>query len=182
MHKITLTALAAIAAFAAVAPAQAALGIPCANADISPTAIDCAGFVQGNAIGGSATSPTAASLLAELGYTGSLTGLELIEGLAGSTVINFNTLLVGQTVVGIHFGNGQGSPGSGDGNDTAFYLFDAGAGLDTFTLNFNASSNARLYSTGAVPEPGTWAMMLLGFGGMGVAMRRSRRRVVAQLA
>jgi hypothetical protein len=29
--------------------------------------------------------------------------------------------------------------------------------------------------TGAVPEPGTWAMMLLGFGGMGVAMRRRRR-------
>ena len=28
---------------------------------------------------------------------------------------------------------------------------------------------------GAVPEPGTWAMMLLGFGGMGVALRRSRK-------
>ena len=27
----------------------------------------------------------------------------------------------------------------------------------------------------AVPEPGTWAMMLLGFGGMGVAMRRRRK-------
>jgi hypothetical protein len=27
----------------------------------------------------------------------------------------------------------------------------------------------------AVPEPGTWAMMLLGFGGLGVAMRRRRR-------
>ncbi|WP_308517336.1 PEPxxWA-CTERM sorting domain-containing protein [Sphingomonas flavescens] len=28
----------------------------------------------------------------------------------------------------------------------------------------------------AVPEPATWAMMLLGFGGIGVAMRRSRNR------
>lgn len=27
-----------------------------------------------------------------------------------------------------------------------------------------------------VPEPATWALMLLGFGGMGMALRRSRRR------
>ena len=34
-----------------------------------------------------------------------------------------------------------------------------------------------------VPEPGTWAMMLIGFGAAGVAMRRSRRNVkVRQLA
>ncbi len=29
----------------------------------------------------------------------------------------------------------------------------------------------------AVPEPSTWAMMLLGFGGIGLAMRRSRRNM-----
>jgi len=32
---------------------------------------------------------------------------------------------------------------------------------------------------GAVPEPGTWMMMLLGFGAMGVAMRRDRKKLVA---
>jgi hypothetical protein len=37
-------------------------------------------------------------------------------------------------------------------------------------------------STPAVPEPGTWALMLLGFGGMGVAMRRNRRRGTSTLA
>jgi hypothetical protein len=35
---------------------------------------------------------------------------------------------------------------------------------------------------GGVPEPSTWAMMLLGFGGMGVAMRRRRKPALAQLA
>ncbi|HEX8838885.1 MAG TPA: PEPxxWA-CTERM sorting domain-containing protein, partial [Sphingomicrobium sp.] len=33
----------------------------------------------------------------------------------------------------------------------------------------------------AVPEPATWAMMLLGFGAIGVSMRR-RKPVLAQLA
>jgi hypothetical protein len=29
---------------------------------------------------------------------------------------------------------------------------------------------------GGVPEPATWGMMLLGFAGIGMALRRSRRR------
>lgn len=38
-------------------------------------------------------------------------------------------------------------------------------------------------NVGAVPEPGTWAMMLLGFGAMGVSLRRRRKSsTFAQLA
>jgi hypothetical protein len=33
-----------------------------------------------------------------------------------------------------------------------------------------------------VPEPATWAMMLLGFGAMGIAIRRRRQPVLAQIA
>jgi hypothetical protein len=36
--------------------------------------------------------------------------------------------------------------------------------------------------TAAVPEPATWGMMLLGFAGIGVALRRSRRPMLAQIA
>ena len=46
------------------------------------------------------------------------------------------------------------------GTGTDFHPF----GIDN--INFTA---------GAVPEPGTWAMMLLGFGGIGMAMRRRRQ-------
>jgi hypothetical protein len=36
--------------------------------------------------------------------------------------------------------------------------------------------------TAAVPEPGTWAMMLLGFGAIGYSLRRSRRKAALQTA
>jgi len=35
----------------------------------------------------------------------------------------------------------------------------------------------RTYVDTAVPEPAAWALMILGFGGAGVAMRRHRRRM-----
>lgn len=35
---------------------------------------------------------------------------------------------------------------------------------------------------GAVPEAATWAMMLLGFGGIGIAMRRRGKPALAQIA
>ena len=31
---------------------------------------------------------------------------------------------------------------------------------------------------GAVPEPGTWAMLMIGFAGLGAAMRRSKRKSI----
>jgi hypothetical protein len=40
----------------------------------------------------------------------------------------------------------------------------------------------HITSVPAVPEPATWAMMLLGFGGIGFSMRRSRRPALAQVA
>lgn len=47
--------------------------------------------------------------------------------------------------------------------------------LGTYSGNFN-------FAVAPVPEPATWAMMLLGFAGIGFAMRRSRKPVLAQLA
>jgi hypothetical protein len=40
----------------------------------------------------------------------------------------------------------------------------------------------RVRVLAAVPEPATWAMMLLGFAGIGFAVRRSRKPGLAQLA
>ncbi len=108
-------------------------------------------------------------------------------GDANTGVINFATHLNGTTVFGIHVG------GAGDknGQGTFFFQFDAGAGVDSITItnragaNNSGLSNAALFWTGvaAVPEPGTWAMMLVGFGAIGASMRRRRSaRPIPQLA
>lgn len=52
----------------------------------------------------------------------------------------------------------------------AGYTFD-GSQLDTATPVFRIS-----FSAVAVPEPGTWAMMILGFGVIGSAMRSAKRQ------
>ena len=35
------------------------------------------------------------------------------------------------------------------------------------------------FVAGVVPEPATWAMMLLGFGGLGATMRQRRKSIAA---
>ena len=61
--------------------------------------------------------------------------------------------------------------------DVRFNNFPLGTGFKSGNLIF-ASTTASFPGArvGAVPEPATWAMMLLGFGAVGSAMRRSRRK------
>jgi hypothetical protein len=48
---------------------------------------------------------------------------------------------------------------------------------DTYFFEFKQNNYSPLDAPPPpVPEPATWGMMLLGFAGMGMAMRRSRRR------
>ncbi|HEX4180045.1 MAG TPA: PEPxxWA-CTERM sorting domain-containing protein [Caulobacteraceae bacterium] len=57
--------------------------------------------------------------------------------------------------------------------DTISFLVDGGS-LDN--CGFCNLSTGLTATISAVPEPETWAMMLVGFGGMGAAMRSTRRR------
>jgi hypothetical protein len=45
-----------------------------------------------------------------------------------------------------------------------------------YSAAMSETTDVSLVQT-AVPEPSTWAMMLLGFAGLGFAFRQSRRRV-----
>jgi hypothetical protein len=66
------------------------------------------------------------------------------------------------------FGVGDGS-GAGAGFNALADNLALTTSSGTTSVNFASSSVA------AVPEPATWALMLIGFGGMGASMRRSRK-------
>ena len=72
---------------------------------------------------------------------------------------------------------------------SSVFAFNTVVNPGMYTLNFNGSlasggstASGNVKQLGAVPEPATWGLMLLGFGGMGVSLRRSRKRVIAQIA
>jgi hypothetical protein len=67
--------------------------------------------------------------------------------------------------VGVTFGGTAFSVGFGGTQNQIAY--------DNITLG---SSNPGGGGNNAVPEPGTWAMMLIGFGAIGFTMRRQRRQ------
>jgi hypothetical protein len=95
-------------------------------------------------------------------------------------------------------GSATACPTSACANRLIFYSLDnTGAPADVGPLTLGATINSVIenadgsfvftvpppgvnvydgFSTSAVPEISTWAMMLLGFAGLGFAFRRSRRR------
>ena len=163
----------------------------------TPDAIACAGYYSGNLLNGSPTdiaNQQAAidSLPGTFQWNGNWSALEastnpdsVITSLTNGNQLNFGTTMFGLTIIGAHFGNVSGPAG----NVSVFWLFDFGTtGANFVTLDDPTGwSNAALYTTQSrppIPEPATWAMMLLGFGAAGAAMRRSRRKtaMLAQIA
>ncbi len=66
---------------------------------------------------------------------------------------------------------------AGSAHANGRFIFDFAAPVTSAT--FSSTSNAFEVASvagGAVPEPATWALMLIGFGGAGIGLRSSRRR------
>jgi hypothetical protein len=131
--------------------------------------------------------------------------------LNGATILNPNTALFDEIRYSTNMPNGIGDVElcfttnncAGGGSD-GLSIGQSGSG--SFTLNFgnvnlaeltldnfavryqavtgpgvmNGSATGRQITT-AVPEPGTWALMLVGFGAVGFSMRRRRRQAGAIL-
>ena len=178
--KIALAA-AAIGLGTMATPAQATLTItnPCSTVTPVPNAIGCAGYYSGNLLGGSPGDLTdqSAALTALLGYPFTVDQTlwntlnsdgDVVTSLTGG-MLSFGVPLSGQVVIGVHFGDA----GTGFGDRSVFYLFNFTSPVSGITLNTPGFSNAALYMN-AVPEPGSWALMILGFTGIGIALGRRR--------
>lgn len=89
-----------------------------------------------------------------------------------------------QTFTGGQLNNNLGAGGNQSvSTQNGRVIFDA-QGLASITgARFTSGQNSFEFDNlvGAVPEPGTWALMIFGFGAAGVVFRR-RRRVDGKLA
>lgn len=99
-----------------------------------------------------------------------IAGVAQLNGQGGyvfNTLLGWGNLYSGSAFVsGLSIGAGSGFGAGFSANvDNLAFTTDAG----TTRYNFASASVA------AVPEPATWAMMLMGFGAMGISLRRRRR-------
>jgi hypothetical protein len=97
---------------------------------------------------------------------------------------NLFNALEGTTLVDILInGSVFGQYSVANGENFFGFLAAPGTGFTSIGFDTNGTGVVDLRqvriglanSVPAIPEPGTWAMMLLGFGGIGFAMRRNRR-------
>lgn len=92
--------------------------------------------------------------------------------------VQLNGALQGSQQLGFGFLNGTIDP-----NQNIYFT----SGSDsTYRIDLTGGANSQFHDTffaqigngavAAVPEPATWGMMMLGFGAMGFALRRNRRK------
>ena len=184
--KYVLQAGIAAIALAVAAPASASLTLvaPCDATRTNPDADACAGYYDGNLNSNSREADLNAALDVLMGgsfdpdvvFVDIEDTKDFFEVLGG--VLNFDSPLVGQQILSLHFGNAQNEFGT---DVTVLYLFNFASPTSSIILGQDGFSNGLLIG-GGVPEPATWAMMLLGFGAVGFSMRRRRRALMPQVA
>ncbi len=150
--KQFLTPTLALATLLSLGTTSASAATACSFSDLTNVTVTaCTGLFEGNLL--SASPQDAAALAAALAPLTTTTTYseKLLNSKEGypdpSNIINFSTMLYGNTVIGLHFGGKDGG--------TGFYAFDAGtAGVDMLTVSAQLAgvrSGAAIFVTQAAP-------------------------------
>jgi PEP-CTERM motif len=113
------------------------------------------------------------------------TSLAIYWGSIDGNPSNINSISISMgafTLTGTELATMFGADGGGNQVDPAGNQLIRITGLDPFTTaSFSSTRNAFEFTLANVPEPSTWAMMVLGFAGLGYAAfrRNSKGRALA---
>jgi hypothetical protein len=158
----------------------------------SPYTVGDLTFVEGgqSLIGG--TSPgttynTARSLFTDNFVAGTTVQIAGLHNLFAVNAGNFLGTGPGVFQVTTNLGGYSFTPTVGDATNLGpltFVGFKAGAGEYFTSVNFSGAyatgvTDVQLGTAAAVPEPAGWALMLIGVGALGAALRRQRRALPA---
>ena len=106
--------------------------------------------------------------------------------LAGSQNINFTSITLDGSPFTLISGAGAAEQWACCGaGGLGSLVLDVGSHNSTLVGNLigaNPGSYSGTINVQPVPEPATWAMMLLGFAGIGMTIRRRRQPALAQVA
>ena len=181
MRKLFLAAVAAAAVAAGSTSASAAniiTGINSTTLNSTGTSGPFGAVVN--------TSPFGDAFTFNLNLPSNTNGQISTISLTGTRDINFSSIFIDTAANAF-------SKTSSDPNPEAWALLNPivlTSGAHTLFVNgslasgvANASYSGTLnISPAAVPEPAAWALMLLGFGAIGMTLRRGRKPILAQLA
>ena len=135
-------------------------------------------------LGGQTAIGSAINFVTPQFATNSFTGVRNIIDVSGDGATNdgANTLAARNAALAAGINQINGLPILGETGLLAFYQNNVQGGVGSFTTpaasfaDFGAAVQTKIGReiTGGVPEPTTWAMMVMGFGALGFALRRRR--------
>ena len=180
MRKLGMIVGAAIAM--AASPSQAATFIP--------------GSPEFRVIGNISNGPVAASIGNTIDFVGDFTDTFLFRidqfGTGSGSITSGTTALLSSTDLDIISVMVNGQPAlksfSSDGLTERFDISNVqilsgelnSIVVTGFSRGFGSYGGNATFLPGAVPEPATWAMLMLGFGLVGTSMRSRRKAAVRQ--